>query len=81
MEQAAPNEANADDQSKGQDGDQDGDQVADQAKPAGDGAVTPGDRSAPDDEEDDHADQEGQWAPLCSFVFVSLLLQLIDGTQ
>ncbi|KAL3155881.1 hypothetical protein ABBQ32_012881 [Trebouxia sp. C0010 RCD-2024] len=49
LEQAAADEAPADDQNI----DQAGDQAGDQAKPAGDGAVTPGDRSAPDDEEDD----------------------------
>ena len=52
LEQAAADGAPADDR---QDGDQDGDQ----AKATGDGAVTPGARSAPDDEEDDHADHEG----------------------
>lgn len=56
LQQAAPDGAMTDDQNRDQDGDQ--------AKAIGDGAVTPGDRSAPDDEEDDDADQEGRLAPL-----------------
>ena len=53
LEQAAANGAPA--------GDQDGDLAADgdQAKPTGDGTETPGDRSAPEDEDDDNADQDG----------------------
>lgn len=53
-----------------------GTQDGDQAKATGDGAVTPGDRSAPDDEEDDHADQEGEPAAAehTFFVFGFFLL-------
>ena len=50
MEQAATDGATADNQ----------DQDEDQAKATRDGANPPGDRSAPVDEDDDHADQEGR---------------------
>ena len=84
LEQAAADEAPADDQ--------DGDQTGDQAKPAGDDAVTPGDRSAPDDEEDEHADQEGEFdsasflqlttcPSFCSFGLFSLLVVTDQATQ
>ena len=60
-----------------------GTQDGDQAKATGDGAVTPGDRSAPDDEEDDHADQEGKPAAAehTLFVFGFFLLAVASVMQ
>lgn len=58
LEQAAPDGTPADPQHPEKD--QGVDQEGDQAKPVGTSAETPGDRSVPEDEEDDNADHEGE---------------------
>ena len=73
MEQAATDGAPADKETIDQNGDQ--------AKADGDGANTLGDRSAPDDEEDDHADQEGAPAESDCTFFVSSLVLACTGRR
>lgn len=49
-------------------GDQPGDPAGNQEVAVGDGAETPGDRSAPEDDDNDNADQDGESSTPCNML-------------